>query len=134
VRGFEIEARTELGAGFGLEGGLNIGRGEALDDDADLDDIAPDSVFVVARKDFGKRAYGQLRASFLADDDRPGPSEVVAPGAQIVDVGGGWRFLPGLELRGMIRNLLDDAYFSSPDPRWVYAPGRSGSLTLAFEF
>jgi hemoglobin/transferrin/lactoferrin receptor protein len=134
VRGFEIEARTELGAGMGLEGGLNIGRGAALDDDADLDDIAPDTVFFVVRKDFAVRAYAQLRASFFSRDDRPGPSEVDAPGAQVVDISGGWRFRPGLELRGMIRNLLDDAYYASPDVRWVYAPGRSGSLTLAFEF
>jgi hemoglobin/transferrin/lactoferrin receptor protein len=134
VRGFEVEARTELAAGFGIEGGLNIGRGQALDDDADLDDISPDSVFLVVRKDFGTRAYGQLRASFLARDDRPGPSEVNAPGAQVLDLSGGWRFRPGLELRGIIRNLLDDAYFASPDPRWVYAPGRSASLTVAFEF
>ena len=134
VRGFEIEARSEIGAGFGFEAGVNIGRGTALDDDADLDDISPDQVFLVARKDFGNRAYGQLRASFLASDDRPGPSEVPAPGAQVVDISGGWRFAPGLELRGLLRNLFDDAYFASPDPRWVYAPGRSGSLTLAFEF
>jgi hemoglobin/transferrin/lactoferrin receptor protein len=134
VRGFEIEARTDLGAGFGLEGGLNIGRGTALDGDTDLDDIAADSVFLVARKDFGTRAYGSVRASFFAEDDRPGPSEVVAPGAQVVDLMAGWRFAPGLELRGIVRNLFDDAYFASPDSRWVYAPGRSGGLTLAFEF
>lgn len=134
VRGFEIEARTEIGAGFGLEGGLNVGRGTALDDGADLDDIAPDAIFVVARKDFGTRAFAQVRASFFEEDDRPGPSEVVAPGAQVVDLGAGWRFATDLELRGMIRNLFDEAYYASPDPRWVYAPGRSGNLTLAFEF
>ena len=134
VRGFEIEARSELGAGIALEGGLNIGRGKALDDGAGLDDIAPDTVFIVARKDFGTRVYGQLRASFLAKDDRPGPSEVEAPGAEILDLSAGWRFARGLELRGIVRNLLDDAYYASPDPRWVYAPGRSASLTLAFEY
>lgn len=134
VRGFEVEARTDLGAGFGLDAGLNIGRGTALDDDQDLDDITPDSFFLVARKDFGPRAYGQLRASFFAEDDRPGPSEIVAPGAQVVDLSGGWRFSPGLQLRGILRNLFDDAYYASPDRRWVYAPGRSASLSLAFDF
>jgi outer membrane receptor protein involved in Fe transport len=134
LRGFEVEARTELGAGFALEGGANIGRGQALDDDADLDDVSPDTVFVVARKDFGARAFGQLRASVLADDDRPGPSEVDAPGARLVDLAAGWRFTTELELRGIIRNLLDEDYYASPDPRWVYAAGRSGSLTLTFKF
>ena len=134
VRGFEVEARSDLGAGFGIEGGINIGRGTALDDGTDLDDIAPDTVFVVGRKEFGTRAYAQMRAAFLASDDRPGPSEIAAPGARIVDLSAGWRFTRALELRGAIRNLLDDAYYASPDPRWVYAPGRSASLTLAFDF
>jgi hemoglobin/transferrin/lactoferrin receptor protein len=134
VHGFEVEARTVFGGGYGLEAGLNIGRGNSLDDDADLDDISPDQVFVVGRKDFGNRAYAQVRASMLAKDERPGPSEVEAPSATVVDLSGGWRFARGLELRGIVRNLLDDAYFASPDSRWVYAPGRSASLTLAFEF
>ena len=43
-------------------------------------------------------------------------------------------FTKNLELRGNVRNLLDDAYYASPDPRWVYAPGRSASLTLAVQF
>ncbi|HJR58486.1 MAG TPA: TonB-dependent receptor [Vicinamibacterales bacterium] len=134
LRGFELEGRTDLGAGFALEGGANIGRGRALDDGAGLDDVSPDMVFVVARKEFGARGYGQVRASFVADDERPGPSEIVSPGARIVDLSGGWRVGPRVELRGIVRNLLDDDYFASPDPRWVYAPGRSGSVTLAVNF
>ena len=134
VRGVEVEARTNLGAGVGVEAGMSFGRGTLLDDDTRLDDISADTVFFVVQKDFGTRAYAQTRMAFLADDYRPGPSEVVAPGAQIVDLTGGWRFTRNLELRGMVRNLLDDDYYASPDPRWVYAPGRSGSLTLGFQF
>ena len=134
VRGIELEARTEVGQGVALEGGVNVGRGIALDDAAPLDDIAPDTLFLVVRKNWTTRAYGQLRASLMAADDRPGPSEIDAPGAQVIDVSGGWRFTPALELRGIMRNVLDDAYYASPDPRWVYAAGRSGSVTLAFEF
>ena len=144
LRGVELAARSDLGAGFGFQAGVNIGRGKALDDGAHLDDIAPDSLFLVGRKDFGNRAFAQLRASFMAEDDRPGPSEVgcvgidddcvVVPAAQVVDLSAGWRFSRNLELRGIVRNLLDEAYFASPDPRWVYAPGRSGSVTLAFQF
>jgi outer membrane receptor protein involved in Fe transport len=89
---------------------------------------------VVARKNWNLRGYGQVRAAFRADDDRAGPSEIESPGAQVIDLSAGWRFTRTIELRGIVRNLLDDAYYASPDPRWVYAPGRSGSLTLAFEF
>mgnify|MGYP006201577495 CR=1 FL=1 len=134
VRGIELEARTEVGHGIALEGGVNVGRGIALDDGAPLDDIAPDTLFLVVRKNWTSRAYGQVRASLMAADDRPGPSEIDAPGAQVIDVSGGWRVTPALELRGIMRNVLDDAYYASPDPRWVYAAGRSGSVTLAFEF
>jgi hemoglobin/transferrin/lactoferrin receptor protein len=133
IRGFEVEARTELAIGLAIEGGLNISRGIALDTGTELDDISPDTVFVLARKDFAERAFAQVRASFLADDDRPGPSEVEAPGAQVFDVGAGWRFSRNLELRGIVRNLFDEAYYASPDPRWVYAPGRSVSVTLAVD-
>ena len=136
LRGFEFEARTEAGKGFSLEGGVNFGRGKALDDDARLDDMSPDTVFVVARQDFGadKKVYAQMRAAFYAKDDRPGPSEVAAPSATVFDLNGGWHIARQVELRGIVRNLLDDEYYASPDPRWVYAPGRSASLALAFEF
>jgi outer membrane receptor protein involved in Fe transport len=70
----------------------------------------------------------------MAGDERPGPSEVPMPGAQVVDVSGGWRFPKGLELRAIVRNLLDEASYASPDPRWVYAQGRSASVTLGVEF
>ena len=136
LRGFELEARAEAGRGFSIEGGVTIGRGIALDDDANLDDIAPNTFSVMARQDFGatKQGYAQVRAAFLSNDDRPGPSEIDAPGATIVDLSGGWRLSRQIELRGIVRNLFDDAYYASPDPRWVYAPGRSASLTLGFQF
>ena len=134
VRGFEAEARTALRGGVAVEVGASIGRGEALDDDANLDDISPDTLSVLVRKDFARRAFAQMRAAFLADDDRPGPSEVEAPGATVLDLAGGFTLTRHLELRANARNLLDDAYYASPDPRWVYAPGRSASVTLAFRF
>jgi hemoglobin/transferrin/lactoferrin receptor protein len=134
IQGFEIESRAELGSGYSVELGLNIGRGELKEDGSNLDDISPDTFLALVRKDFGSKAYGQVRMAFLAKDDRPGPSEVEAPGATIVDLSGGYRLTQQLELRGIVRNLLDDAYYASPDPRWVWAPGRSASVTLAVEF
>jgi hypothetical protein len=33
-----------------------------------------------------------------------------------------------------VRNLLDDDYYASPDPRFVLAPGRSLSVTAVVQF
>jgi outer membrane receptor protein involved in Fe transport len=133
LRGFEVEARSELGRGYSVEVATQIARGVALDDDANLDDISPITFSVLGRKDLG-RGYAQTRLAVQAKDDRPGPSEIAAPGATLWDLGGGWRVLPNLELRGLARNLLDEAYYASPDPRWVWAPGRSANLTVVVTF
>jgi hemoglobin/transferrin/lactoferrin receptor protein len=134
IRGFEVESRLDLGRGYSIEVAGQVARGVALDDDAYLDDISPDGFWVVARKQVEDRFFVQSRLAFYAKDDQPGPSEVAAPGATLLDVAGGWRLGRNLELRGILRNLLDAAYYASPDPRWVYAPGRSGSLTIAVRF
>jgi hemoglobin/transferrin/lactoferrin receptor protein len=134
LRGVELEARTDLGNGFAVELGGSIARGVALDDGTSLDDVGADTVSLLVRKELGSRAFAQARGAFLAGDDRPGPSEIAAPGGTIVDLAGGYAFTRNLELRGNVRNLLDDSYYASPDPRWVYAPGRSASITLAVVF
>ena len=134
LRGFEIEAHTELGNGYSIEAATQVARGRALDDNAHLDDISPASFSVIGRKDFSDRGYAQTRVAWYASDGRPGPSEIAAPGATLLDVGAGWQILPRLELRGQLRNLLDDDYYASPDPRWVLAPGRSLSLSTVVQF
>ena len=133
LRGVEVEARSELGRGYSVEVGAQVARGRALDDNANLDDISPDTFSVLGRKEFGDRVYAQARVAFYAKDDRPGPTEIAAPGATLLDIGAGWRLLPQLELRGLLRNLLDDDYYASPDARWVFAPGRSVSLTAVVQ-
>ena len=134
LRGFEVEARSDLGRGYSIDVGLQVARGRALDDNANLDDISPVTFSLLGRKQFGERAYAQARLGVYARDDRPGPSEIAAPGATLIDLGAGWKILPRLELRGQGRNLLDDTYYASPDPRFVFAPGRSFSLTAAVQF
>jgi outer membrane receptor protein involved in Fe transport len=134
LRGFEVEARSSLGRGYSVEVGAQIARGRALDDNAYLDDISPVTFTLLGRKDFNERFYAQSRLAWYADDERPGPSEIAAPGATVVDVGGGWRPLPRLDLRGLVRNLFDATYYASPDPRWVLAAGRSFNLTAVVEF
>jgi hemoglobin/transferrin/lactoferrin receptor protein len=134
IRGFELETRTDLGRGYSVELGAQVGRGDLDDDGSNLDDISPDAFLALVRKDFLERGFGQVRMAVQAKDDRPGPSEVAAPGATVIDLAGGWRFTQHLEVRGLVRNLLDDSYYASPDPRWVWAAGRSASVTLAVGF
>lgn len=134
LRGVELEVRSTLGGGFTIEVGSQFARGRALDDHANLDDVSPASFSVLGRKDFAAKGYAQIRAAVYAEDSRPGPSEIAAPGATVVDAGGGWRFLRQLELRAHARNLLNDTYYASPDPRFVLAPGRSGSVTFVVQF
>ncbi|HXW03902.1 MAG TPA: TonB-dependent receptor [Vicinamibacterales bacterium] len=134
LRGVEIEGRTDLGGGYSLEVAAQLAHGSAPDDEAFLDDVSPATFSAVGRKDFAGRAYAQARVAFHAEDDRPGPSEIAAPGATLIDAGGGWRLIPQLEIRAVLRNLLDDEYYASPDPRFVLAPGRSFSVTAVVEF
>ena len=134
LRGFEVEARSDLGKGYSIEVGTQISRGRALDDNAALDDISPVTFSLLGRKQFTDGIYALARLGVYAKDDRPGPSEVAAPGATLIDAGGGWRVVRGLELRAHLRNLLNETYYASPDPRFVLAPGRSASLTVAVQF
>jgi hemoglobin/transferrin/lactoferrin receptor protein len=134
LRGWEVEARSELGRGFAVEVAAQVARGRALDDNASLDDISPATFSVLGRKDFGTRVFAQARLAIYDTDTRPGPTEIVAPGATLLDAGAGWRIVPRLELRGQLRNILDETYYASPDPRFVLAPGRSASLTASLQF
>jgi outer membrane receptor protein involved in Fe transport len=134
VRGFEIEATSQLGHGYSVELSAQIARGFALDDDAHLDDISPQSISILGRKEFSERVYVQSRLAMHAKDERPGPSEIAMPGSTLLDVSSGWKIRPQLELRGQVRNLLDDEHYASPDPRWVLAPGRSASVTAVVQF
>jgi outer membrane receptor protein involved in Fe transport len=134
LRGFEVEATADLGRGYSLEFAGQVARGEALDDGAHLDDVSPESIAITGRKQIGDRAYAMGRLAFHAEDERPGPSEVSAPGATLLEAGGGWRLTRNLELRGAARNLLNEEYYASPDPRFVLAPGRSVSLTAVVQF
>jgi hemoglobin/transferrin/lactoferrin receptor protein len=134
LRGVELEARSNLGRGFSIELGSQFARGRALDDNANLDDVSPATFSVVGRKDFASKGYAQMRVAFYDEDNRPGPSEIVAPGATLLDAGGGWRLARQVEVRGQLRNLLNETYYASPDPRFVLAAGRSASITFVVEF
>lgn len=134
LRGVEFEAQAGLGAGFSLEAGAQVGRGLALDDREALDDISPDSASLVLRKAQTSTLMWYIRIAAYADDGRPGPSEVAAPGHTNLDVGATWAITSKLELRGTVKNALNQDYYASPDPRFVSAPGINGAMTLSLRF
>jgi hemoglobin/transferrin/lactoferrin receptor protein len=134
IRGFEIESQAGLGRGYTLEFGAQVGRGRALDDDAALDDISTDSISFVVRRALTANLMVFGRLARYARDDRPGPSEVEAPGHTNLDAGATWTPTKRFELRGSVKNLLNEEYYASPDPRFVPAPGINGSVTALVRF
>ncbi len=134
LRGVEVEAQADLGRGLMLEAAAQTSRGTALGANAALDDISPDTTSLVLRKAFGAKVSVFGRVAFYADDDRPGPSEIAAPGHVNVDLGATWFAGTRLEVRGAVRNLLNQTYYASPDPRFVLAPGVNGFVTVHVKF
>ena len=136
-RGVEVEVQADLGHGFTIEFSGQTARGRALEEASDevwLDDVAPNMAALVLRKRLLDKGSAHVRVATFATDDRPGISEIRAPGYTLLDAGASWWLTPKLELRANGRNLLNRTYYASPDPRFVFAPGRSASLTAAISF
>jgi outer membrane receptor protein involved in Fe transport len=134
IRGFEAEAQADLGRGFTAQIAAQIGRGLLRDDRSHLDDISADQMSIQIRKAVGQQFSAFLRFGVYAQDDRPGPSEIAAPAHTNLDLGATWALHRRLEVRGTIRNLLDETYYASPDPRFVLAPGLNGFVTVRVRF
>ena len=134
LRGVEIEGQADLGLGFSADVSAQLTRGIALDDGAALDDVPSESFAAQLRKRIGSRAVAQVRAARHAEHDRPGPTEVAMPGYTMLDASAGYRVTPNLELRFLGRNLLDQKRYASPDPRWVWAPGASGQVSVVVTY
>jgi outer membrane receptor protein involved in Fe transport len=141
IRGIELELQADLGQGFSLEMSGQTSRGKALDDNPGagntepwLDDIGPDTVMATLRKRITDKGSAHVRLALLKKDERNGPSEIDSPGVTLLDAGGSWWLSPHLELRALGRNLLNREYYASPDPRFVLAPGRHGSVTFVVQF
>jgi outer membrane receptor protein involved in Fe transport len=133
IRGFEVESQLELPWGLTSEIAAQIARARLLDDNTFLDDAPSDNVSVQLRKAI-RRGFAQLRVAAYGEDDRPGPTEIVTPGYLLVDLSGGVPLSSNLDLRGLVRNILDETYYASPDARFVLAPGISASLTAVVRF
>jgi len=124
IRGLEIEAATRLMRDVELEAGASIANGEDADTGAALDDIAAASLHTSLRW-AAERASAFITISAYGRDDEPGPIETERPGYTSVDIGGGWRIHPRLEVRVVIRNATSSRHFGSSDEVSAMAPGRS---------
>jgi hemoglobin/transferrin/lactoferrin receptor protein len=133
IRGAELEARAALPHAFALSVTAQSSRGRDTVDGTPIDDIAPASVGVVMRHGLGA-VSSYVRVTATASHDAAGPSEVPAPGYCLVDAGAAWRVTGRLQIVGTARNLLNESYYASAGPRWVYAPGRRGSVTVVVRF
>ncbi len=129
LQGVELEATLQLDHGLRFELAAQTARGEA-DDDSPLDDAPGPGVTLVARKSYHGRGHLLARAALLGEDDRSGPTEVPLPGRGTLDLGGGWRLGSRLELRLLLRNVLDHQHPASPEETAVPAPGRSVLLSV----
>lgn len=134
LRGVEVEAHATLPHGFGLTATAEASRGSDSVDGTPLDDIAPAAGSLTVRHAVAATVASYVRIKAVGAHDAAGPSEVPTRRYTIVDAGAGWRFTRQLELRGAMRNLTNEAYQASAGPRWVWAPGRHGSLTIVVEF
>jgi outer membrane receptor protein involved in Fe transport len=134
MRGVEVETQIDLGGGTTMEVSGQVTRGRAEDDDAWLDSVPAGSLSLQLRRQVGTRGFVQARGAAYDRDTRPGPTERVVPGYFVLDLGAGWIFREGLDLRFLARNVLDQPYMVSQDTRTVLAPGASVGATLTARF
>jgi outer membrane receptor protein involved in Fe transport len=134
LQGIEVEAHAILPRGFVLAAAAEASRGRDGVDGTPLDDIPPAAASVTVRHRVAARVASYVRFKAVGPHDAAGPSEVPTRRHTIVDTGVSWRLAPQVELLGAMRNLLNEAYQSSAGPRWVWAPGRQGSVTMVVTF
>ena len=134
LHGVEVEAQTVLSYGFSIEATAETSRGRDAMDGTPIDDIAPAALSMTVRHQVRSRVTSYFRVKAVGAHDAAGPSEVATVSYTLADAGVGWYVARHLELRGVLRNLFNDAYQSSAGPRWVFAPGRRGSVTVVVAF
>jgi outer membrane receptor protein involved in Fe transport len=129
--GVEVDVAYNFGGGLAAEFGAQAWRGRDRDTGSPLDDVSPSAARIVLRYDVSPRLASYFRLAAVGADTHSGPGEVPAPAYTLVDVGVEWRVSRLLVLRGLVRNALDESYYSSAGPRWVWAPGRQLLLTIS---
>jgi outer membrane receptor protein involved in Fe transport len=134
LQGIEVEGNAALPVSLDLAVTAETSRGRDAYDHTPLDDIAPPAVSITLRHVAGARLASYFRVKAVSAHDASGPSEVPTRAYTMVDGALGWRWTERLRVLGTIRNLLDESYQSSAGPRWVWAPGRHGSVSLIFTY
>jgi len=134
LRGVEVEAQMPLPAALGLTFTAETSQGRDAADHTPIDDIGPQAVSIALRHRLGARLLSYFRVKAVSSHEAAGPSEVPTHAYTMVDGGVWWRWTERVQVLATIRNLLDEAYQSSAGPRWVWAPGRHGSVTLLVTF
>ena len=130
LTGIELEVRLDAGHGLTLDLIGQVSRGRDASEGTPLDDVAPRSIGLVARHVWRGRVSSYLRYSAIADHNRAGPGEVPTPGHSLLDAAAGWQIARSVEVRASLRNLLNESFYSSSGPRWVWAPGRQAAITV----
>lgn len=133
LRGAEVEVQAALAHGFSLGASAQASRGRDADGRTALDDVAPRSMILVARHAV-PAISSSVRVGLVSRHAAAGPSEVPTPGYVLVDAAASWRVRRPLTVVGTLRNVLDQRYYASNGPRWVYAPGVHGSVTIVVAF
>jgi iron complex outermembrane receptor protein len=134
LRGVELESQVDLPWRLTAEVAAQVARGRVQGASTFLDGITTETGSLQVRRLIGQHAFAQVRAAKFADDERNGPTERVVPGYTLLDLSAGTTISRYFELRGLVRNLLDDEYYASQDVRAVLAPGRAASVTAVVRF
>lgn len=134
LRGAEIEAQASLRRDVVVEVSAQTSSGRDGDTGSPIDDVAPRALTFVLRHAHGSKIGSYFRLAAVGRHSDAGPSEVPTPGFVAMDAGTMWRLSSRFEMRAAARNLLNQSWYSNAGPRWVYAPGRNGSITFGVLF
>ena len=134
LHGVEVEAQATLPKGFTVASTAETSRGRNDVDGTPLDDVAPAAVSLTVRHSLSARMVSYLRIKAFGSHDAAGPTEVPTSSYTMLDAGVRRRLWHNLDVVATMRNLLNESYQSSAGPRWVWAAGRHGSVTLVVAF
>lgn len=130
LHGFELEGTIPLDSNLSLRLGIAGEHGEIRGSGDPVDDVPAARLLLGLRGRLGERCWWFLRTRTWDRKTRPGPSEREVPGAAVIDTGAGFNLGRGLQLRVILRNVLDRSYLPSADEDAVLAPGRSLAVHL----